>query len=92
MGGAQREYLVMPEPVDGDLTLEEKKAFLRELKEAYFSGVTRVRFRERDVSYRSLPEMQKIIDTLEREITGNPSRPPPSSKPGHTGRCCCVLA
>lgn len=74
MGGAQREYLVMPEPVDGDLTREEKKAFLRELKEAYFSGVTRVRFRERDVSYRSLAEMQQIIAKLERDIAGKPKR------------------
>jgi hypothetical protein len=63
----------MPE-VEGDLTTEEKRAFLRDLKEAFYSGVSRVRFRERDVSYRSLADMQKVIDQLEHEVGGRPRR------------------
>jgi hypothetical protein len=47
------------------LTPEEKQGFLRDLKEAYYSGTHRVRFRERDVTYRKLEEMKAIIDELE---------------------------
>lgn len=63
----------MPD-IPEDLTSEEKVALLRELKEALYSGVTRVRFRERDVSYRSLDEMTRIIGDLERAIAGRPRR------------------
>ncbi len=50
-------------------TPEEKLAFLRDLKEAYYLGATRVKFRERDVSYRSRADMKAIIDELEAEAT-----------------------
>lgn len=49
------------------LTPEEKGALLRDLKEAYYLGAKRVRFRERDVTYRSREEMKAIIDELEGE-------------------------
>jgi hypothetical protein len=51
----------MAEIVIETLTLEEKLLFLRDLKEAYYSGATRVRFRDRDVTYRSIVEMKIII-------------------------------
>ena len=53
-------------------TPEEKAAFLRDLKEAYWLGATRVKFRERDVSYRNRADMKAIIDELEAEV--NPQR------------------
>lgn len=56
------------------LTTAEKQELLRDLKEAYFSGVTRVRFRERDVIYRSREEMKAIIDDLQQEMLGSPRR------------------
>lgn len=56
------------------LTLEEKLLFLRELKEAYYSGATRIRFRERDVTYRSIAEMKQIIGDLEKETVIRPMR------------------
>jgi hypothetical protein len=56
-------------PVDG-LSLEERKQFLRDLKEAYYSGSSRIKFRERDVTFRSAAEMRKILDQLEAEIRG----------------------
>lgn len=61
------------EPVDVfSFTPEEKLAFLRDLKEAYYLGATRVKFRERDVSYRNRADMKAIIDELEAEV--NPQR------------------
>lgn len=50
------------------LTLEEKAAFLRDLKEAYYLGASRVKFRERDVTYRSRAEMKSIIAELESSL------------------------
>jgi len=64
----------MDDPVNEVTTLEEKLAFLRSLEEAYYSGVTRVRFRERDVTYRSLDEMEKVITRLKDAIAGRPRR------------------
>ena len=58
------------------LTPEEKRGFLRDLQEAYFSGTHRVRFRERDVTYRSMQDMKKIIDELKSELA--PRRPRPA--------------
>lgn len=49
-------------------TPEEKFSFLRDLKSAYYFGATRVKFRERDVSYRSREDMKAIIDQLEAEV------------------------
>ncbi|NTD85484.1 phage head-tail joining protein [Agrobacterium tumefaciens] len=57
------------------LTPDEKRVFLRDLKEAFYSGAHRVRFRERDVTYRSMGEMKQIIDQLERELTKRKPRP-----------------
>lgn len=60
-------------PIDTLLfTPEEKRELLRDLKEAYYLGATRVKFRERDVSYRKREEMKAIIDELEAEL--NPQR------------------
>lgn len=56
------------------LTLDEKTALLRDLKEAYYSGATRIRFRERDVTYRSVAEMKTIIADLEKEVVIRPRR------------------
>lgn len=53
-------------------TPEEKRSFLRDLKEAYYLGATRVKFRERDVSYRNREDMKAIIDELEAQV--NPRR------------------
>lgn len=64
----------MAEPVIDTLTQDEKLLFLRDLKEAYYSGATRVRFRDRDVSYRSLVDMKAIISDLENEIGRRPRR------------------
>ncbi|CCF19154.1 protein of unknown function [Pseudorhizobium banfieldiae] len=64
----------MAEIVIETLTLEEKVSLLKDLKEAYFSGASRVRFRERDVTYRSAVEMKKIIDQLEGSIVIRPKR------------------
>lgn len=61
-------------PIDM-LSREEKQVFLRDLKEAFYSGAHRVRFRERDVTYRSMAEMKQIIDQLERELTARKPRP-----------------
>lgn len=64
----------MAEIVIETLTLDEKLALLRDLKEAYYSGATRIRFRDRDVSYRSIAEMKVIIGDLERETVIRPRR------------------
>lgn len=50
------------------ISLEEKQTLLKELKLAIYTGALRVRFRERDVIYRSLEEMRQIAQTLEDEI------------------------
>lgn len=60
----------MSNPFIDSLTPEERQEFLRDLSEAYYSGVQRVRFRERDVTYRSLAEMKKVLDDLIGQTTG----------------------
>lgn len=50
-------------------TPDERAEFLRDLKEAYYTGAVRVRFRERDVTYRSREEMKAIIDELEGVVS-----------------------
>lgn len=54
--------------IDQSISLEEKQALLRDLREAYYLGASRVRFRERDVTYRSRAEMKAIIDELAAEL------------------------
>lgn len=60
--------------VPNDLTPEEKLVLLRELREAYFSGAQRIRFRERDVTFRTREEMKAIIDELTDEVAPSPAR------------------
>ncbi|MEN5275769.1 hypothetical protein ABE527_02350 [Brucella sp. TWI432] len=63
--------LVEPDPLPLEMELftpEEKFSFLRDLKTAYYLGATRVKFRERDVSYRNREDMKAIIDQLEAEV------------------------
>jgi hypothetical protein len=57
-----------------ELTLEEKQQLLKDLKTARFSGAKRVRFRERDVTYRTDEELRKAIDDLENDIAGTSRR------------------
>lgn len=52
-----------------DLTHAEKMSLLRDLKESYYLGASRVKFRERDVSFRSRLDMKAIIDELEAEVS-----------------------
>lgn len=56
------------------LSQEEKLSLLKDLREAYYSGATRVRFRDRDVSYRSLEEMKTIIADLENDYAPRAKR------------------
>ncbi|SCM79956.1 conserved hypothetical protein [uncultured Pleomorphomonas sp.] len=50
------------------LTAAEKQDLLRDLQEALFSGVYRVRFRDRDVTYQSAAEMRETISDLESSL------------------------
>lgn len=65
-----REYLGMSNPFLDNLSPEEKQEFLRDLSEAYYSGAQRVRFRERDVTYRSKAEMKEVLDELTASVRG----------------------
>lgn len=56
------------------LTPDEKLVLLKDLEEAYYSGTTRVRFRDRDVSYRSLAEMKQIMLDLKGNIAPRQKR------------------
>ncbi|MDQ0422299.1 hypothetical protein J2045_003347 [Peteryoungia aggregata LMG 23059] len=60
----------MSNPFLDELSPEEKQAFLRDLAEAYYSGASRVRFRERDVTYRSMDEMKAVLDELTTAVRG----------------------
>lgn len=42
--------------------------YLSDLKKAYFSGASRVKYRERDTTFRSKEEMKGIIDELEEAL------------------------
>lgn len=54
--------------IDDGLTLDEKREMLRELKRARYSGALRVKFNDRDVTYKSEAEMQSAIKALENEL------------------------
>lgn len=41
---------------------------LEAIREAYYKGVSEVSYKGRTVKYRSLAEMRRIIDELEREL------------------------
>lgn len=70
MDGPEKEHLVMSNPWIATLSPEEKAELLKEISTAYFSGARRVRFRDRDVEYRSLEEMKRAIDELGDQVTG----------------------
>lgn len=59
--------------VDG-LSLTEKQDLLKDLKAAYYTGAYRIKFRERDVTYRSAEDMRRIITELEQELGSSPRR------------------
>lgn len=42
--------------------------YLADLKKAYFSGASRVKYRDRDTTFRSKEEMKGIIDELEGSL------------------------
>ena len=52
------------------MTQEEMQALLKELETARFSGALRVKFRERDVTYKSDLEMAKAISALKEQLAG----------------------
>ena len=58
-----------------DLTLAEKQQLLKDLKTARYTGAKRIKFRERDVTYRTDEEMRKAIADLEKDI-GSGARSP----------------
>lgn len=60
-----------------DLTVEEKRELLADLKRSYLLGAFRVRAGDRDITYRSREEMKRIIDDLEAEL--NPTARPSSA-------------
>jgi hypothetical protein len=41
------------------------------LKKAIATGATRVRYADRDVTYRSLSEMKEILALIEQEVNGS---------------------
>lgn len=51
------------------------QAELDALEFAYKSGVTRVKYKDRETEYRSLQEMRSLIDEARREINGTRRRP-----------------
>jgi len=60
-----------------DLTPEERaqrEAWLSELEEARASGATRIRYRDRDVTFRSLDELDRLIREARRELAGQSRR------------------
>ena len=54
--------------IDDGLTELEKRELLKELKQAIYTGAKRIKFNERDVIYRTMEEMNQIIDRLESEL------------------------
>jgi|GEM_PF-4409143 len=55
-------------------TAAEVAARLAALKEAISSGALRVKYADRDVTYRSLDEMIRIRDELESQVNTVPPR------------------
>lgn len=56
------------------LSQEERKALLKELLEARYSGVKRVKFDDRDVEFKSDDEMKAAIKDLKDSISTPPKR------------------
>lgn len=44
------------------------QGYLVDLKKAYFSGASRVKYRDRDTTFRSALEMKDLIDELEEAL------------------------
>ena len=59
---------------DDGITLVDKQIWIRSLKEAIASGALRVKFADRDVTYRSLQEMREILQNLEDEVAAGGGR------------------
>lgn len=47
------------------------KEELQAIEEAYKQGIRRVRFRDREVEYRSLDEMRAIVAQAQRSVSGS---------------------
>ena len=52
----------------------QRQEWLNELEEARASGATRIRYRDRDVTFRSLDELDRLIGEARRELAGQPRR------------------
>jgi len=50
--------------------MSEANSRLKVLEDAYYEGVTNVKYSDREVTYRSLREMKALINELKREISG----------------------
>ena len=48
----------------------QRQKWLNELEEARASGATRIRYRDRDVTFRSLDELDRLIREAHRELSG----------------------
>ena len=46
----------------------QRQEWLNELEEARASGATRIRYRDRDVTFRSLDELDRLLDRLQRRL------------------------
>lgn len=50
------------------LSTADKEELLKNLQEALYSGLSRVKFRERDVTFQSAAEMRKTIADIEASL------------------------
>jgi len=48
---------------------------LENLKRAFASGVLKVRLQDRETEYRSISELKKAIETVEKELSIRPTGP-----------------
>lgn len=64
----------------GDL-MSDPTQQLAELKEAYRSGVLTVAYEGKSSTFRNLAEMQAVIASLEREISGGSAKPGSAAHP-----------
>ncbi len=58
----------------GGLSTEEMQALLKDLQEARFTGASRVKFREREVTFKSDSQMARIEQELIRRLNGTKRR------------------
>jgi hypothetical protein len=50
------------------LSTTELQDQLKAIEKAYYSGATKVKYADREVNYRTLAEMQTIIDNLQKKL------------------------